>query len=133
MFEKILLAVDGSEHSNRAVEVAADIARKSDGEVYAIHVHEVGLVVPVETNLEAHAIVDDTVNELLADGVKAGGDAVSARSGGIPGAIAESAESFGAGLIVMGTRGLSDVSGMLLGSVAHKVIRHAACPVLVVR
>jgi nucleotide-binding universal stress UspA family protein len=133
MFEKILLAVDGSEHSQKAVEVAADIATKYDGQVHAIHVHEVGFVAPVETNTEAQSLVDDVVQDLLAAGVKAGGDAVSARTGSVAPTILDAAQTLGSDLIVMGTRGLSDFSGLLVGSIAHKVLHHAACPVLVVR
>jgi nucleotide-binding universal stress UspA family protein len=48
-------------------------------------------------------------------------------------AILDVAEDFGADLIVMGSRGLTDLSGLLLVSVAHKVIHLASCPVLAVR
>ena len=133
MFDKILLAVDGSEHSERATAAAADLATKSTGTVYVLHVHEAGLVAPVETNTEAKVIVDQAMKQLEADGVQVTGDAVSARSGSIAPTIIEAARSLGSDLIVMGTRGLSDFSGLLVGSIAHKVIQHADCPVLVVR
>jgi nucleotide-binding universal stress UspA family protein len=133
MFEKILLAVDGSEHSDRAIAAAADIAWKSRAAVYVIHVHEAGLVVPVETTTEAQDVVDLAVKQLEADGVEASGDAVSATSGSIAPMIIKAARARGCDLIVMGTRGLSDFSGLLVGSIAHKVIHHADRPVLVVR
>jgi nucleotide-binding universal stress UspA family protein len=54
-------------------------------------------------------------------------------TGSVAPAILDAAKTFDAKLIVLGTRGLSDFAGLLLGSVAHKVIHHAECPVLVVR
>jgi nucleotide-binding universal stress UspA family protein len=48
-------------------------------------------------------------------------------------AILQEARDLDAGMIVVGSRGLSDLGGLLLGSVAHKVIQLATCPVLVVR
>ena len=133
MFDKILLAVDGSEHSDRATAAAADIATKSSGTIHVLHVHEAGLVLPVETNTEAQDVVDRALKQLEADGVEASGDAVAARSGSIAPTIIEAAHAHGCDLIVMGTRGLSDFSGLMVGSIAHKVIHHADRPVLVVR
>ena len=133
MFEKILLAVDGSDHSRKAAAAAGDLAKKSSGEVHVLYVHEEGLFSPVESIPEAHSIVDGVAEGLVADGVKASGEAVATRTGSVAPTILEAARSFSADLIVMGTRGLSDFTGLLLGSVAHKVIHHADCPVLVVR
>ncbi|HET7929005.1 MAG TPA: universal stress protein [Actinomycetota bacterium] len=133
MFEKILLAVDGSEHSDRAIEAAADIAWKSRATVHVIHVHEAGLVAPIETNTEARSIVERAVKQLDADRIEVTGSAIAARSGEVAPSIVEAAHELGSGLIVMGTRGLSDFSSLLLGSVAHKVLHYADCPVLVVR
>jgi nucleotide-binding universal stress UspA family protein len=133
MFEKILLAVDGSEHSRKAAAAAGDLARKSSGEVRVLYVHEEGLFSPIESRPEAQSMVDGVVEGLVADGVKASGEAVATRIGSVAPTILEAARSFSADLIVMGTRGLSDFTGLLLGSVAHKVIHHADCPVLVVR
>lgn len=133
MFEQILLAIDGSEHSDKAVRAAGDIARRSDGRVRVIHVHEGGIVAPIETSTEAQDLVDRTITQLEADGVEAAGEAIGARSGSVAPTIVQAARSLGADLIVMGTRGLSDFSSLLLGGVAHKVIHHADCPVLVVR
>lgn len=133
MFEKILVAVDGSEHADRAVAAAADIAWKSRATVHVIHVHEAGLVAPVETDTEAQVIVERAVKQLEADRIEATGGAIAARPGAIAPSIVETARELGSDLIVMGTRGLSDFSSLLLGSVAHKVLHHADCPVLVVR
>ncbi|HEX6580905.1 MAG TPA: universal stress protein [Actinomycetota bacterium] len=132
MFDRIVLAVDGSEHAGRAVGVAADLA-KGGGEVHAIHVHEVGIVASIETSSEAKKLVDGVVGELQNAGVRASGSAIAARAGSVAPAILDAAKTFDANLIVLGTRGLSDFAGLLLGSVAHKVIHHAECPVLVVR
>jgi len=87
----------------------------------------------VETNTEARDVVERAVKQLEADGVDASGDAVAARSGSIAPTIIEAAHTLGCDLIVMGTRGLSDFSGLMVGSIAHKVIHHADRPVLVVR
>jgi len=133
MFERVLLAVDGSEHSKKAAAAATEIARGSSGEVHVLHVHEVGAFAPFESSSESQALVDGLVAELLSDGVKATGDAVAARTGSVAPTVLDAARAFGSDLIVMGTRGLSDFSGLLLGSIAHKVIQHADCPVLVTR
>jgi nucleotide-binding universal stress UspA family protein len=133
MFERILLAVDGSEHSKKAAAAAAEIAQGSGGEVHVLHVHEVGAFAPLESSVESQALVDGVVEELLGAGVKAVGDAVGARTGSTAATVLDGARTFDSDLIVMGTRGLSEFSGLLLGSVAHKVIHHADCPVLVTR
>lgn len=133
MFEQILLAVDGSEHSTKAAVAAAEVARNSDGEVYVLHVHEVGLIAPMETPSEATDLVNGVVERLREGGVKAEGRATAARTGQVAPAILDAAKSLGSGLIVMGTRGMSDFSALLVGSMAHKVLHHAECPVLLVR
>ncbi|MBI2237321.1 MAG: universal stress protein [Actinobacteria bacterium] len=137
MFEKILLAVDGSEPSRRAVPVAGDLARRYGGEVLVLHVreHEVtwGADVDVETPEEATDLVDEVVRTLEDLGASARSEVVRAPLGQTPRVILDMAKERGAGLIVMGTRGLSDWGRLLMGSVAHKVLHLAECPVLVVR
>jgi nucleotide-binding universal stress UspA family protein len=77
--------------------------------------------------------VNGVVEELRQAGVKADGEATSARTGEAAPTILGAAKSLDCGLIVMGTRGLSDLSALLIGSMAHKVVHHAECPVLLVR
>lgn len=137
MFEKILLAVDGSEHSAKAVDVAGDLARRYEGEVIVLHVreHEItwGADIDIETATEARALVDGVVRQLKDAGVNARGEVVRVPLGQTPRAILDMTREEGAGLIVMGTRGLSDWGRLLMGSVAHKVVHLAEVPVLVVR
>ena len=133
MFERILLAVDGSEHSKKAAVAAAEIAQGSNGEVRVLHVHEVGAFAPLESSVESQALVDGVVDELLGAGVKAVGDAVAARTGSTASTVLDGAITFGSDLIVMGTHGRTGLQHVLLGSVAEKVVRLAPCPVLVVR
>lgn len=137
MFEKILLAVDGSEHSAKAVDVAGDLARRYEGEVIVLHVreHEItwGADIDIETATEARALVDGVVRRLKDAGVNVRGEVVRVPLGQTPRAILDMTQEEGAGLIVMGTRGLSDWGRLLMGSVAHKVVHLAEVPVLVVR
>jgi nucleotide-binding universal stress UspA family protein len=137
MFEKILLAVDGSEHSHKAVPIAGDLARRYHGEVVVLHVREHEITwaqdIDIETRDEAQQVVDDVVRELKDAGTSVRGELVRVALGQTPRVILDAAKEEGAGLIVMGTRGLSDWGRLLMGSVAHKVMHLAECPVLIVR
>jgi nucleotide-binding universal stress UspA family protein len=70
---------------------------------------------------------------LKAAQVKASGETRAGLSGEQAKAIVDEASRFDADLIIMGSRGLSDFQALLLGSVAHKVVHYAHCPVLIVR
>ena len=137
MFERILLAVDGSETSLRAVPVTAETAQRFGAEVTVLHVREHeyswGSDIDLETPDEATELVDGIVRQLKDDGVSARPEVRRVVLGLAPQEILSVAEEIDAQLIVMGTRGLTDWAGLLLGSVAHKVVHHATCPVLLVR
>jgi nucleotide-binding universal stress UspA family protein len=137
VFQRILLAVDGSDHSFRAVPVAGDLARRYEGEVIVLHVreHEItwGADIDIETDHEATKLVDDVVRELKGQDTNVRGEVVRVPLGNAPKAIVDIAHREGVGLIVMGTRGLSDWGRLLMGSVADKVMHLAECPVLIVR
>jgi nucleotide-binding universal stress UspA family protein len=137
MFERILLPVDGSEHSRKAAAVAGDLARRYGAEVVVLHAreHELtwGADIDLESAEEARRLVDEVVRELKDAGTSVRGEVVRVPLGDVPRAILDAAKAEGAGLIVMGTRGLSDWERLLLGSVAHKVVHLADVPVLVVR
>jgi nucleotide-binding universal stress UspA family protein len=137
MFERILLAVDGSAPSGRATEVASDLALKLGAEVVVVNVREVEMVyagaVEFETSEEATNLVDQTVRTLKDEGVSARGEVHGSIFGRAARVILEVAEASDAGMIVMGSRGLSDLAGLVLGSVTHKGLHLAHVPVLVVR
>lgn len=137
MFERILLAVDGSEHSAKAIPVAGDLARRYGGEVIVLHVreHELGMGgdIDVETPQEAVELVDGVLRTLKDEDTNVRGEVVRVPLGQTPRAILDAAKDEGVNLIVMGTRGLSDWGRLLMGSVAHKVVHLAEVPVLVVR
>jgi nucleotide-binding universal stress UspA family protein len=139
VFSRIVLGVDGSDHAAKAADVAAELAKAVGSEVLVLHVLERiaaskgGPAVDLELSSDATDLVDRTVTRLKEEGVKAQGKVVTAPSGRVVPEILDAAETFGADLIVAGSRGLSDFSGLLVGSVSHKLIQHASCPVLVVR
>jgi nucleotide-binding universal stress UspA family protein len=135
MLEKILLAVDESEHARKAVPAAIELARAGGGTVHVLHVREVVFAratVGGDTPEEAERLVAGVVEELKQAGVAAEGSVRSAAAGPAR-AILEQADDLDASMIVLGSRGLGALGGLLLGSVAHKILQLAACPVLVVR
>jgi nucleotide-binding universal stress UspA family protein len=137
MFDKILLGVDGSGESNRAVHVAMELARMSQGEVLVVHVHQKELTTretaDIEPRYEAKQLTDATLDAIRKAGIKARSELRVSGFMGVPKEILDAAEHFGADVIALGSRGLGDWSGLLLGSVTHRVIHYAKYPVLVVR
>ncbi len=138
MFDRIVLAVDGSEPSRRAQESAATLAGLAGSEILVLHVRELdpmGRAGPIslERPSEAADLVTRVVAELKTRGINARGQAFAALGGHVASHIIDTAKSENADLIVLGTRGHSEFAALLIGSVAHKVIQHAHCPVLVTR
>jgi nucleotide-binding universal stress UspA family protein len=136
MLQKVLLAVDGSEPSTRAVHVTKEMAGPH-AEIYVLHIKERdrgrGFGYELETSEEAAQIVESAVRELKDSGISAWGEVVYAYYGQAPREILTRAEHEDIDLIVMGSRGLSDLAGLVMGSVTHKVLHLAQIPVLVVR
>jgi len=139
VYDKILVAVDHSEVSDRAVIAARDLAVLSHGEVWVLHLRErevgvkTGVLTADETAQEADAQVAACVEVLTRAGVKARGEVRSTIFGYAAREIAGDAEEIGADVIVMGSRGRGDLTGLLLGSTAHKVLHLSRRPVLIVR
>jgi len=137
VFERILLAVNGSPSSWKAVDVAADIGQKYGAEVVVLHVREQQITsfgaYEVEQADEATDFVEEIVRALKDAGVSARSEIQTAPLGSVPHVILEMAKELDAGLIVMGSRGLSEWEGLFLGSVTHRVLHLAECPVFVVR
>jgi len=136
MFGTIMVAVDGSGDAGRAVETAAKIAAGTEDQVVVCHgvsvSHSWGTDLPAETTDETQQLVDRYVAQLAVAGVLATGEVHQAREKGMGDALIDVAKSHQAGLIVLGTRGRSNVKSMLLGSVAHEVVCKSTLPVLVV-
>jgi nucleotide-binding universal stress UspA family protein len=139
MYDRILVAVDHSEISDRAVVAARDLAVLSKGEVWVLHLREretapkTGALVPDETTDDANAAVAAAVDVFAQAGVKAHGEVRNTIFGYAAREIINDAEEVNADVIVMGSRGRGDLAGLLLGSTAHKVIHLSERPVLVVR
>jgi nucleotide-binding universal stress UspA family protein len=138
MYERILVAVDHSEVTERLLGAAQELASLSKGEVWVLHLMEreviprMGLV-PTESDAEVHAQVKSAVAALTQAGIVAHGEVRDTIFGHAAREIVEDAKKHDAGVILMGTRGRSDLAGLVLGSTAHKVIHLTDRPVLVVR
>jgi len=138
MLERILTAVDGSEHDRKALAATKELAKLGEGTVRVVHVREGDFVgragfVPHDEHDEAARLVDEVVADLVAAGVKATGTLRSSLSSLVAVEILEEAEECGASVIVMGSRGVSDLKGLLVGSTTHKVLHLGQLPVLVIR
>jgi nucleotide-binding universal stress UspA family protein len=139
MFDKILVAVDHSEVSDRALDAARDLALLSKGEVWVLHLREREVAVKTGVGLsnesmdEASAAVAAAVDKLIAAGVKANGDVGTTLFGYAARNIIDDAKEHDVDVIVMGSRGRGDLAGLILGSTAHKVIHLADRPILIVR
>src|SRR5215510_510987 len=137
MYGTLLVAVDQSEVSDRVVAAPKDLALLSKDKVRVLHLRErefgrMGLT-PMEPEEEASDAVRRGVETLIQAGVDAQGEVRQAIYGQAAQEIVEDAKDLDAGMIIMGSRGRSDLAGLVLGSTAHKVIHLTDRPVLIVR
>ena len=141
----ILLATDGSDEAKLATQAATELSRETGSEVHLVY------VLPTPAQLIGHHLYTDEMRESLIGGAerdaetflkeqaeKIGSDGgkvadTHLRSGDPDKEILRTAEALGVGLIVIGSRGLGAITRSLIGSVSDSVVRHAHCPVFVVR
>jgi nucleotide-binding universal stress UspA family protein len=139
MFENILVAVDGSKHSDDAFSIAMDMAQKYGSQLLVLHVFQGGtgsgtLVSPgFEDDMRSiwQQILDSyeaKVKERRLQNVR-----MLLQEGDAAQRIMETANEEKCGLLLIGSRGRGGFKELLLGSVSHKVTNHADCPVLVVK
>jgi len=139
MIGRIVLALDGSPEADHALPVAEELARATGASVTIVHVREM-MIAPVvggvtrridETQIESAIQAD--LKSLLDAGIDAELRIVASTSSGGPAhEIADVAKELDAGLIVAGARGHGLIKGLLVGSVAHRLLYVASCPVLTV-
>jgi nucleotide-binding universal stress UspA family protein len=148
----VLLAIDGSAEASLATEAAVEIAIKTRSELHLVYVRSDPLLTTLyegeyprgvqdldqefDQELESAGRAAQEVLDAAVRKVDSLGGAVAQAQlmeGRAPQEIVSLAEDSGIGLIVMGSRGRGGVSRTLMGSVSDSVVRHAHCPVLVVR
>ena len=137
-FTNILLAVDQSQQSDRAVAVARDLAGLSGGTVHVVHFREVEVIVgksggsfELETDDDVESLVAKELAALRAADVKVETDVRRVHKADIARTIVDTADRIDADVIVMGSRGESAFAALMLGSTAYKVLHLTHRPVLV--
>ena len=138
---KVLLTTDGSREAGLAAKSALELAKQTGSQLHVVHV----LALPTDTQdpssfqPEVRRQLEKRARERLEElvgGIEAQGGEVAGthlRMGRPDAEIIDQAEEIGAALIVMGSRGVGGIRRALVGSVSDSVVRHAHCPVMVVR
>jgi nucleotide-binding universal stress UspA family protein len=150
MVKTILVSTDGSDCAAKAVRFAADLARACDADLIALHVMAALGGGKIPKNLEEFARAEHiqeserSILESVGEQVLRGAE-VAAREkgasrvetqlemGDAAATILEVAKARGADVIVLGSRGLGDLQGLMLGSVSHKVAHLAPCTCITVK
>ncbi|MCL4545478.1 MAG: universal stress protein [Chloroflexi bacterium] len=140
MFRKIVVAYDGSEGAQQALERALDLVKQASQELWLVSVHGTPLDFAsshgeVEQGTEAAELYLSSLQQHARDRAAAAGVRLhtALRHGNVAKRIVEYAGEGGFDLLVLGRSGYSGVWEPFLGTVADKLVRHAPCSVLVVR
>ncbi len=137
MFKVVLVATDGSEAGDLAMSFAKDLAVDQKARLVVVHVDELmpghgGAHHVQALEPEIQTRIKDQVSTLQADGLDAQFEVYQVGPSGPAHAIADAAATASADLIVLGSVGSGPLKGLLLGSVAHRLLQIAPCPVLVI-
>ncbi len=141
---RILLPTDGSEGACHAVHFAGELAAATGAAVHVLHVTQptsaatMGMAArtreEVQRSLRADAAGHfQTVARSMGSHIEAFDVVEHVMLGDPAHEILTAAEQLGVDLIVMGSRGLSPIGNLMLGGVSEKIVRHARCPVTIVR
>ena len=138
MLKNILVPIDGSEGSDRAVAEAIKLAEVCEAKLNFLYIANINQLainaclsdVVLEAVTKAGNVILDRAMQMVPSGIKK--EAFS-ETGSPAVAILDFAEHSGTDLIVMGSRGLGRLEGFLMGSVSQYVLQHVHCPVMVVR
>jgi len=142
LFKKILVPIDGSDTSDKAMRMALDMTRAALGTVRFVHViNDDRHLTSYEFSADLRTYAHDNAKQLLqkamdaasAMGVNAESHVVDKPRQRLGESVADEAADWGADLVVLGTHGRRGLGRMLLGSGAEQVIRLSPVPVLVVR
>ena len=131
---RIVVGIDGSQHSYRALEWASEEAKLRGSTLYLIHSWQYpppmpdgsGGIAPADIEGVAKEVVDKA-KATLDDDLVVEAEIANASAGH---ALVEASE--GADMVVVGARGLGGFKGLLLGSVSQQVAHHAKCPIVIV-
>lgn len=138
-YKKVLVPLDGSTHASLACRHAAALAKDTSMELLLLYCYgDLPATIGGDarddiirlSEEEGRAILEPCKKHCEEIGVPC---TTLIRSGSPGRTIVLTSQAEGCDLIVMGSRGLSDFSGMVMGSVSHRVLRHATIPVLMVR
>ena len=137
--KNILIATDGSEPANQALEVAIELAKDTGAALHVLSVRPPRLagragagpaILEVEELHGPEHIADAAAEVARSAGVEATSHTAH---GDVADSIAATATTLRADLLVVGSRGLGGFKGLMLGSVSHQCAQLAACPVVIVR
>lgn len=138
-FRKILVPVDFSPHSDKAVELAVELARTFGARLDLVHAYDLPIGVEYDYSLPPELLpaireaairkLDEAVAKIQGEGLELGAEVTEGHPSEV---ILEAAGRLGSDLIVMGTHGRSGLQHMVLGSVAERTLQHASCAVLTV-
>jgi len=135
MFKRILCATDGSEGAGRALALAGALGANGDVTIDVVHVIEyfpAGRAAGLTTRPDEPEIRARIDEQVASAGAKYVLHMPHAASGKVARRIADLAEELGSDVIVVGTRGHSGITGIMLGSVTQRLLHEAPCPVLAV-
>jgi nucleotide-binding universal stress UspA family protein len=146
MYQTLLVPIDGSADSARALPVAAELARRTGAQLHLALVHDPSAFIPFvpgevsvpvydaeverEFRQRDDRLLQEAVTQLAGTGVHAVGTLLE---GTVVEALVEHARGIGADLVVMATHGRGGFSRLRLGSVAAAFLHHTPAPVLLVR
>lgn len=152
MFQKILVPLDGSEPSSKALEYGIDVAKRFGSEIILLHIYSRGVpfVTPEAGALPTPTVASAEITVEVIEAAKRMGNKILAEAkhtvekqkipvktvleeGDVVHEIVRTAKEEKIDLIVMGARGVGRIKELLLGSVSHGVCRKAPCSVMIVK